>query len=73
MLDRGASLKEYQFDWPTLDLAFAASALRAALVLAVIVFAAWGLSEAFKRLLRAAESRDVALSVAKGPRVESGL
>src|SRR6266702_3526064 len=54
MLDRGASLKEYQFDWPTLDLAFAASAMRAAMVLLIIAAAAWGLSELFRRLTRAA-------------------
>ena len=50
MLERGASLKEYQFDWPTFDVAFAASAMRAALVLAIIAAAAWGLSELFKRM-----------------------
>ena len=50
MLDRGASLKEYQFDWPTLDLAFAASAMRAALVLVIIGGAAWVLSELFRKL-----------------------
>jgi hypothetical protein len=50
MLERGASLKEYQFDWPTLDLAFAASAMRAAMLLLIIAAAAWGLSELFRRL-----------------------
>jgi hypothetical protein len=54
MIERGATLREYQFDWPTLDLAFAASAMRAALVLLIIAAAAWGLSELFRRLTRAA-------------------
>jgi HupE / UreJ protein len=52
MLDRGAALREYQFVWPTFDLAFAASAMRAMIVLLIIAAAAWGLSEAFRRLLR---------------------
>lgn len=51
MLDRGATLKEYDFNWPVPDMAFAASAMRAAIVLLIIGGAAWGLSEAFKRLL----------------------
>jgi hypothetical protein len=70
MLDRGASLKEYQFDWPTFDLAFAASAMRAAMVLLVIGGAAWALSELFKRL---AESRDAVLSPAKQHNAENPI
>jgi hypothetical protein len=50
MLDRGAVLKEYQFTWPAFDLALAASALRAAMLLLIIGGAAWILSEAFRRL-----------------------
>jgi hypothetical protein len=51
MVDRGASLREYQFDWPTFDLAFAASAMRAAIVFLIIGGAAWALSEAFRRFV----------------------
>jgi hypothetical protein len=50
MLDRGASLREYQFTWPAWDLALAASALRAALVLVIIGAAAWGLAELYRRM-----------------------
>ena len=50
MLDRGASLRAYQFDWPTFDLALAASVMRGAIVLLVIGFAVWGLGYAFKQL-----------------------
>jgi hypothetical protein len=50
MLDRGASLREYQFDLPTMDMAFAASAMRAAIVLLIIGGAAWGLAELYRRL-----------------------
>jgi hypothetical protein len=70
MLDRGASLREYQFVWPTFDLAFAASAMRAAMVLVIIAGAAWGLSELFKRLLT--ESTRPPLAGTR-PSAESGL
>ena len=50
MIDRGATLAQYQFDWPALDMAFAASAMRAAMVLLITAAAAWGLAEAAKRL-----------------------
>jgi hypothetical protein len=58
MLDRGARLREYEFSLPSFDLAFAASALRAALVLVVIGGAAWALSEGFRRLWRGASITD---------------
>ncbi len=56
--ERGATLREYQFTWPALDLAFAASAMRAALVLLIVAGAAWGLSELYKRLSAPAERRE---------------
>jgi hypothetical protein len=56
MVERGATLKEYQFAWPSLDLAFAASAMRAATVLLIVIAAAWGLSELYRRL---AENREL--------------
>jgi hypothetical protein len=49
MVDRGATLGQYQYSWPALDLAFAVSALRAGMVLVVIGGAVWGLSEVFRR------------------------
>jgi hypothetical protein len=52
MLDRGATLREYEFTWPAFDLALLGSALRAALVLVIIGGAAWALSEGFRRLWR---------------------
>jgi hypothetical protein len=54
MVDRGATLEEYQFSWPTLDLAFAVSAMRAAIVLLIIGGAAWGLSELYRRIAEGA-------------------
>lgn len=56
-LDRGASLREYQFDLPTMDMAFAASAMRAAIVLLIIGGAAWGLAELYRRLTESSEPR----------------
>jgi hypothetical protein len=57
MVDRGVTLREYSFTWPTLDLAFAASAMRAAIVLLIIGTAAWGMAELYRKL---AENRDLA-------------
>jgi hypothetical protein len=57
MMDRGATLKEYQFTWPALDLAFAASAMRAAIVLLIVIGAAWGLSELYRKLAESREPR----------------
>jgi len=50
MLDRGKTLREYQFSWPTFDVALAASAMRAAMVVLIIGIAAWALSELFRKL-----------------------
>jgi hypothetical protein len=50
MIDRGASLKEYQFTLPALDTALLLSAMRAALVAAIASAAAWALSELYRRL-----------------------
>ena len=60
MLDRGARLREYEFTWPALDLAFLASAMRGALVLVVSGGAVWALSEAFRRLWRGGSVTDAA-------------
>ena len=50
MLDRGASLAEYRFTWPPLDTAFVASAMRAGMVVLVVVAAGWGLAALAGRL-----------------------
>jgi hypothetical protein len=49
MTERGATLGEYQFTWPALDLAFAASAMRAGIVLLIITGAAWAMTEIYRR------------------------
>jgi hypothetical protein len=56
--ERFGALSGYSFAMPSLDAAFAASAMRAAIVLLVAVGAAWGLSEVYKRLSPKAESRE---------------
>jgi hypothetical protein len=49
MVERGASLSEYSFTMPALDLAFVASAMRAAIVLLISAGAVWGLAEVYKK------------------------
>jgi HupE / UreJ protein len=48
--ERVSSLREYQFTLPVLDMGFALSAMRAALVLVIAVAAAWILAELHRRL-----------------------
>ena len=50
MVDRGATLREYEFAFPTFDLMFAASVLRALIVLVVAGAAAWALTELYRRV-----------------------
>jgi hypothetical protein len=49
MVERGGSLSEYSFTMPALDLAFVASAMRAAIVLLISGGAVWGLAEVYKK------------------------
>jgi hypothetical protein len=58
MLDRGATLRQYEVTWPAFDIVLAASAMRAALVLLIIGAAAYGLSEVFRRVSAAAVTTD---------------
>jgi hypothetical protein len=51
MLERGAALREYRFAWPTFDLAFAASAVRALMLVIVIGAAVWAMYVLYRRLL----------------------
>jgi hypothetical protein len=51
MLERGAALRQYQFTWPTMDAAFAASAMRAGMLLVIVVAVLWGLSFILSRQL----------------------
>lgn len=51
MTDRGARLMQYRFQWPALDLALLATAMRWAALLLICVGAAWGLSLLYGRLL----------------------
>jgi len=44
MIDRGAALAQYRFEWPALDAAFGAALLRALMVLVIVAGAAWLLS-----------------------------
>jgi hypothetical protein len=51
MLERGAALRQYEFEWPTLDAAFAAGAMRALMLALIVAAAAWGLYWLYRRLL----------------------
>ncbi|MFI5312132.1 MAG: HupE/UreJ family protein [Gemmatimonadales bacterium] len=50
MLERGAVLREYQFDWPAFDLALAASATRGLMLLLVLAGAVWAMYGLYTRL-----------------------
>lgn len=50
MLDRGAALREYRFEWPVLDASFAVSVMRASMVAIVAACALWGLGVLGRRL-----------------------
>lgn len=52
MTERGGALLEYQFAWPATDLALAAAALRAVMLLLIVSGAAWLLHGAFAGWLR---------------------
>src|SRR5262245_25431746 len=43
MLERGAALRQYEFEWPAVDAAFAVSAMRALMLVLVVVAAVWAM------------------------------
>jgi hypothetical protein len=51
MLDRGAALRQYEFEWPTIDAVFAAGAMRALMLALIIVAAVWPMYGLYRRLL----------------------
>ena len=51
MLDRGAALRQYDFEWPSIDAVFAVSAIRGLMLALIVVAAAWGLYAVYRRLL----------------------
>lgn len=62
MIDRGSSLSEYRFTMPVLDVAFVASALRAAIVLLIAAGAVWAMRELVRRSQVLADSRETGAS-----------
>jgi hypothetical protein len=64
MLDRGAILRQYQFQLPPLDLALWASAMRGLMLVLIVVGAGWAMFELYGRLVRRVEERPATL----GPR-----
>ncbi|MES2179954.1 MAG: HupE/UreJ family protein [Gemmatimonadota bacterium] len=59
MLDRGATLGQYRFEWPPLDAALAVTAMRGAMVLIILAGALWLLAALGDRLAPAATEREV--------------
>lgn len=64
MLDRGAILRQYQFQLPPLDLALWASAMRGMMLVLIVVGAGWAMFELYGRLVRRVDERPATL----GPR-----
>jgi hypothetical protein len=56
MTERGSALGEYEFTLPAFDLMFAASAMRAGMVLAIAAAAGWTMLELHRRLTRSEPS-----------------
>jgi len=51
MLDRGAALRQYEFEWPPIDAVFAVSAMRAFMLVLIVVAAVWAMYGVSRRLL----------------------
>lgn len=60
MLDRYAILRQYRVQWPALDLAFLASAMRALMLVLIVVAAGWAMYELYGRLVRRGDKRAAA-------------
>ncbi len=58
MTDRGSTLSEYSFTMPVLDVVFAVSAMRAAIVLLIAGAAGWLLHEGIRRSFRGSEATE---------------
>jgi hypothetical protein len=52
MLDRGAILRQYRVQLPTLDLALLASTMRGLMLALIVVGAGWAMFELYGRLVR---------------------
>jgi hypothetical protein len=52
MTDRWSALRQYRFEWPTLDAALLTALLRALMLLAVVIAAGWGMYGVVRKLGR---------------------
>jgi len=66
MLDRGAILRQYRVQFPVLDLALLASAMRGLMLMLIVVAAGWAMFELYGRLVRRIDERPATL----GPRAD---
>ena len=51
MLERGAVLRRYELEWPTIDAAFALAAMRVLMLALIVAGAAWAMYGLYRRLL----------------------
>jgi HupE/UreJ protein len=58
MLDRGAALRQYEFQWPAMDAVFAVSVMRALMLVLIVVAAVWALYGLYRRLLAGGGKRE---------------
>jgi hypothetical protein len=58
MTDRASVLREYQWQWPVLDLALVATMMRGLMLVLVILGVAWGLYGLYGRIVRAARGAE---------------
>jgi hypothetical protein len=57
MLDRGSILRQYRFEWPVLDAALLASALRALIILLLLAGVVWLLNQGFRLWTKPSEGQ----------------
>lgn len=61
MTERGSALRQYQFDWPALDVALLADAMRALMLVLIVAGAAWLMFGLARRLAQSARRGEPAV------------
>lgn len=58
MTERGSTLRQYRFEWPVLDVAFVADAIRALMLVLIVAGAAWLMLGLARRLAQSSARED---------------
>lgn len=58
MTERGSTLRQYRFEWPVLDVAFVADAMRALMLVLIVAGAAWLMLSLARRLAQSPARED---------------